>query len=42
MIIAVLKTEKANYDLLLTNLNKVTDPQEVLILTNHLIKLYYN
>ncbi|CAK66138.1 unnamed protein product (macronuclear) [Paramecium tetraurelia] len=40
MIIAVLKTEKLNYDLLLTNLNKVTDPQDVLNLTDHLIKLY--
>ncbi|CAD8075777.1 unnamed protein product [Paramecium primaurelia] len=41
MIVAVLKTEKLNYDLLLTNLNKVTDPQEVLNLTDHLIKLFY-
>ncbi|CAD8157650.1 unnamed protein product [Paramecium octaurelia] len=41
MIVAVLKTEKLNYDLLLTNLNKVTDHQDVLNLTDHLIKLYY-
>ncbi|CAD8112154.1 unnamed protein product [Paramecium primaurelia] len=40
MIAAVLKTDKLNYELLLTNLNKVSDPQEVLNLTDYLIQLY--
>ncbi|CAD8162073.1 unnamed protein product [Paramecium octaurelia] len=40
MIAAVLKADKLNYELLLTNLNKVSDPQDVLNLTDYLIKLY--
>ncbi|CAD8126292.1 unnamed protein product [Paramecium sonneborni] len=40
MIAAVFKADKLNYELLLTNLNKVADPLEVLNLTDYLIKLY--
>ncbi|CAD8125807.1 unnamed protein product [Paramecium sonneborni] len=40
MIAAVFKANKLNYELLLTNLNKVSDPLEVLNLTDYLIKLY--
>ncbi|CAD8213537.1 unnamed protein product [Paramecium octaurelia] len=40
MTAAVLKADKLNYELLLTNLNKVSDPQEVLNLTDYLIKLH--
>ncbi|CAD8203560.1 unnamed protein product [Paramecium pentaurelia] len=41
MLIAIIRSEKMHYDLLLLNLNKVQDPDQVLHLTNHLLKLFY-
>ncbi|CAD8157654.1 unnamed protein product [Paramecium octaurelia] len=41
MMIGILKSEKMHLDLLLLNLNKVQDPDQVLHLTNHLLKLLY-
>lgn len=41
MVLAVLRSEKHHYDLLLLNLNKVQDADQVLALTNHLLKLYH-
>ncbi|CAD8162069.1 unnamed protein product [Paramecium octaurelia] len=41
MIAAIIKSEKLHYDLLLLNLNKVQDPDQIVQLTNHLLKLLY-
>jgi len=41
MMLAVMRSEKQHYDLLLLNLNKVQDADQVLALTNHLIKLLH-
>ncbi|CAD8075781.1 unnamed protein product [Paramecium primaurelia] len=41
MLIAIIRSEKLHYDLLLLNLNKVQDPDQVLNQTNHLLKLFY-
>ena len=41
MIAAIIKSEKLHYDLLLLNLNKVQDPDQIVQLTNHLLKLLH-
>ncbi|CAD8125809.1 unnamed protein product [Paramecium sonneborni] len=41
MIAAIIKSDKLHYDLLLLNLNKVQDPDQIVSLTNHLLKLLY-
>ncbi|CAD8209105.1 unnamed protein product [Paramecium pentaurelia] len=41
MIAAIIKSEKLHYDLLLLNLNKVQDPDQIVQLTNYLLKLLY-
>ncbi|CAD8126295.1 unnamed protein product [Paramecium sonneborni] len=42
MIIAIIKSDKLHYDLILLNLNKVQNPNQIIQLTNYLLKLLYN